>query len=149
VDVDVSERLGSRVTLTRSARLPQDAALGPNWYDSDIYGERWYGSVDNTDGRVDGRYRNVSAVRDTADAHAHSYHNPYGLETGEYDMTDDSHLVRTNQFCGYTNTQACRAPSATTPVPPSVDVVLHVRPGVRENPAQCRVWFPVARVAGV
>ena len=86
----------------------QDADLGPQWYDSPVYQEDWYGTVDNPESdhaRVCGRFRNVATIYDGDMNYQHAHHNPYGFITGEYDLTNTDTLVRTNHFCGYKNTQ--------------------------------------------
>jgi hypothetical protein len=85
-----------------------DADLGPKWFDSPVYQEDWYGTVDNPEsdhGRVRGRFRNVTTIYDGDNAYPNAHHNPYGYITGEYDLTNTDVLVRTNRFCGYRNSQ--------------------------------------------
>ena len=85
-----------------------DADLGPKWFDSPVYQEDWYGTVDNPEsdhGRVRGRFRNVTTIYDGDNEYPNAHHNPYGFITGEYDLTNTGVLTRTNHFCGYKNTQ--------------------------------------------
>jgi hypothetical protein len=87
-----------------------DHQYGEAWTEqSPIYADDWFGSINNnaSDGfRPSGRFRAVKSVYDPAGRNfSWARHNPYGYLGHETQVNGAEFLQRSNNFCGFENTQ--------------------------------------------
>mmetsp|Transcript_49689 Transcript_49689/g.85425 ORF Transcript_49689/g.85425 Transcript_49689/m.85425 type:complete len:436 (-) Transcript_49689:215-1522(-) len=75
---------------------------GPEWAKSEVFSDDYFGAyTDSATGKLEGRWGSVPIGRVTQPSELNTFHNSYGVITGEHNQDNHFFLTRSTTTCGW------------------------------------------------